>query len=587
VASVSQLTHKASLLLNVTLLRACAGEGEMPLLVDTQAGKNAFIHYLTVGTGSRAAIQPVIQAAWDACFGGWAPIARVMGDTQAIQYAAALLHTNFVVSCTHALEGRVKAHVKRWVAAQAGWDAKAAWPVQCAILGWNCKTALPAGASPFVAAERAALGLAPGDVCDIKWRKAHLPNIVRYYHRILTALRANNGEGEANEFARGFTLAPLSSVKRHFVTIDTKILRGIQAPSKNASTDEALWAEAFNLSGLRGGTSTNTNTRWEHGATVQTDGVSLCVKFKLPGAAPAPVSAGGAKKTKKRPRPSAPPAADANTVILAIDPGRSNLMHGAARVGDSGAIKSFRLTRAALYNGAGKPKADKRRAHWNAEAAVPFAALAAVTPKTADLVAFRAYLAVVAAHYAALWAHKLHARWGREDLRFHVLKHGVMDRWLSSVKAELTKGGKTVKVAYGAGAFSPTGHGESEPAPTAFQYKRVRLAFGDANVSLVNEDFTTKCCAACGARGVSSVLQNVYDPRARRVGARWLPIRGLKRCSHTDCCSFVDRDANAALNILAAYEAAARDDDRPAHLRRDTPEVHADPRRWELHLQRG
>ena len=212
----------------------------------------------------------------------------------------------------------------------------------------------------------------------------------------------------------------------------------------------------------------------------------------------------------------------------------------------------------------------------------PFAALSAVTPKTADLVAFRAYLAVVAAHHAALWAHKLPPRWAREGLRFHILKHRVLDRWLAGVKAELQAGGKTVKVAVGAGTFSPTGKGESEPAPTAFQYKRVQLAFGAEHVSLVNEDFTTKCCAACGARGVASVLQDVFDPRARREGARWLPIRGLKRCSHTDCCSFYDRDANAALNILAAFEAAVRGEDRPAHLDRDTEEVHAERGRWQL-----
>ena len=66
------------------------------------------------------------------------------------------------------------------------------------------------------------------------------------------------------------------------------------------------------------------------------------------------------------------------------------------------------------------------------------------------------------------------------------------------------------------------------------------------------------------------------------AGARWLPTRGLKRCSHTDCCNFYDRDANAALNILAAYEAAARGEARPAHLDRDTEEVHAERGRWQL-----
>jgi len=50
----------------------------------------------------------------------------------------------------------------------------------------------------------------------------------------------------------------------------------------------------------------------------------------------------------------------------------------------------------------------------------------------------------------------------------------------------------------------------------------------------------------------------------------WVDVRGLKRCANRDCpeahSSFHDRDANAARNILAAFEALDRGDALPAHM---------------------
>ena len=561
VTSVSQLVHKASLLLNAVLQSLCNTEDHEPLLetdflIDaTQASKNAFIHLFTVGTG-RGAYPALLRDTWATLFDGWPPVERVTGDTQVITYAAAQLHTNLVTSCTHAFEGRLKWHVRRWVAAQNGLEAAAVWPVFCGVLGVACRTAVPPTAAAWVAQQRARLGLAAGELCDIAWRKAHVMAVVRYYHHILRAM-----EGDAE--ARRFTLAPVAEIKRHFITLDTKALRSSKL-FDDIEDDDAMWDAAFDVRGLRGGA-------WENGATVQTDGVALCIKLKLPDAAP-PKPAAGAKKRK---RESAPAAAADTTTVLAIDPGRSTLMHGVARHAD-GSETTHTLTRRAWYNAAGKPRADARRARWNLEVAEAHAALSDVSPKTARLGDFLVYLAVVRTHYAALWAHKLHVRWRREDLRFHRLKHAAMDRWLAGVKRQL--GGDDVKVAYGAAVFAATGRGEEAPAPTAFQYKRLLLAFGQQNVTLVNEDFTTKCCAACGARGETTVLQNVFEDRA---AAR--PIRGLKRCNATECCSFRSRDGNAARNILAAFLAAARGAPRPTHLCRDTPGGHAKPTRWNLH----
>ena len=335
---------------------------------------------------------------------------------------------------------------------------------------------------------------------------------------------------------------------------------------------------------------------WVRGATVQTDGVSLCVVFKQaataalvqPDVAAAPPAS---RKRKRGSPPPPPPALGANDVVLGVDPGRTTLMHGVVRAPDGG-VREFALSRAAFYSASGKDRRDARVARWNSEVAAEHAALAAAPPKTADGAAFDAHLAAAAAAHAAMWAHKLPLRWGREGLRHHVLKHRAMDRWLGGVKAALealppasaaaAAAPRRIRVAYGAARFSPTGAGEPAPAPTAFQFARLALAFGADAVGMVDEFCTSKCCAACGARGVTSVLQDVYDPKTRVEGRRWHAVRGLKRCGSTECCSFRHRDANGALNILAAYEAAARGAPRPRHLVRDNDATAAPRGRWEL-----
>ena len=616
VSNVSQYAHKASLLLNAVLLRACAGRGPAWDALDaSQSGRNAFLQLFYCGSVSSAKVDAPLREAWDDAFASWPLPPRLKGDTQAMAYAAQLLHTNFVVSCTHAFDARQKAHIRRFIQAQQIDAHGAVWATQCAVNGWNCKTPLPPdqAVAQFVTAERAALGLQPGQSCDERWRKANLPAVVRYYYRILVA-------AAAHPLARKFSLAPLCSIKRHFVTIDTKILRALVGDK--ALSDEALWELSFKNLRLRGGA-------WAVAPTVQTDGVALCVRLVLAGAVePPPPRVAGAKRKRGDARPSAAPAAEDGGAVLAIDPGRSTLMHGVARVKDpvtgASSLKQFMLTRAALYNRAGKPFADKRRARWERVNAVATAALSAASPKTHDYDALRAYISVVRAHYGALWSSKLQKKHAREDLRFYRRKHAVMDGWLNRVKAAL---GPRARVAYGSASFAASGKGESAPAPTDFQYKRLCLAFGAGNVSLVDEYCSSKCCAACGQRGKTSILQTVVEPdraarrtatTARRLAKRQQrrsaargrgpdpdppvservvvdaaaaqtprgarpELRGLKRCSSTECCSYVSRDANAAVNILQAYEASARGAPRPRHLARDNTASAARPTRVVLH----
>ncbi len=162
--------------------------------------------------------------------------------------------------------------------------------------------------------------------------------------------------------------------------------------------------------------------------------------------------------------------------------------------------------------------------------------------KTINRVCWDYYLHIVHHNLISLCEHKLHKRWAREDLRFYILKHRAMDKWLSGVKK--------IHIAYSSAFFSSTGLCEKNSAPTFFQFKHIKHILTESCVNIVDAFRTTKYCAACGDRGVTWILQNIYVARKRVAGKYWYPIRGLKRCNNTYCSKFHDRDAKCRTQYL-------------------------------------
>ena len=77
---------------------------------------------------------------------------------------------------------------------------------------------------------------------------------------------------------------------------------------------------------------------------------------------------------------------------------------------------------------------------------------------------------------------------------------------------------------------------------------------------LVNEFRTSKCCCCqCG-----QVMSKIYVRRNKGKALEKPVMRhGMLRCETQDFCH---RDKNAALDIMAVYEALAADLPRPAYL---------------------
>ena len=306
------------------------------------------------------------------------------------------------------------------------------------------------------------------------------------------------------------------------------------------------------------------------------------------------VTANGIRKRKRKPaaealheRSGMPDSIGIDESVIAFDPGRHTLLYGIQKLAN-GDIKEYKYSSNEYYCHAGKFKADIRRAHWNTEVTDIHNALSGVSPKTIDLNRWDFYLHIVCHNLNDLWEHKLPKRWAREAFRFYRLKNAAMDKWLVKVKKKAcaAAGVNKIRIAYGNGSFSSTGPGEKNSAPTSFQFKHVKNIFTKSCVNVVDEFRTTKCCAACGDRGVTSILQNVYDEGKRVAGKDWYPVRGLKRCNNTYCCKFYDRDANAALNIWAVHHMQAALVagvlHRPRHLSRENDEGLGEPSRFTL-----
>jgi hypothetical protein len=207
-----------------------------------------------------------------------------------------------------------------------------------------------------------------------------------------------------------------------------------------------------------------------------------------------------------------------------------------------------------------------RSAHWRREVAAEHALLSTASRKTLRLDRLAQYHAVAEATAEACWANRSKTRIARAAFGVWSRSTAMLDSFWASVRRGRARDGTLHResrtlLGYGAG-WGNTGGGP---------HKRVRdsadRVFGAARVITVDEFNTSKTCHVCG-----DVLQGVLD-RAKNF-KRGAPAgaveRGLKHCARRTCSSFLDRDVNAALNMLKALLADLRSRERPRHLGRDS-----------------
>jgi len=302
-----------------------------------------------------------------------------------------------------------------------------------------------------------------------------------------------------------------------------------------------------------------------------TDGVSMCIRY---GTLKIVRDNDGKPKEQESLKDF---AARTNAELASDDPGRVNPFYFSRRSGNG--FRHMRLSRA-MYkkiNLSERFQAERTKRKEDAIVVVNAEKLLAEAGgwKSRMLEGYMKSLKVFAEHGEAIMTHYGHKDYTKFKMMSFRRKNTVItqrfahffdvDRPTASKPYNRQKHPASRGIIMGVGnaSFAPNGKGETS-VPTKGIVKLLIKYFKSRGIEFrivsINEYKTTKCCHMCG-----NDLDNILDSITSRV------IRGLKSCCHcgteTDPV-LLNRDANAAINILLCLEAKVYGLEWPTHLRR-------------------
>jgi hypothetical protein len=472
------------------------------------------------------------------------PGERYRGDSNTYSYGATQYVTCLKNSLWMNLTGRIKRFLKEYQRHFEGTvnaiDDGARVLMLYLIHGWDhSKLGLSDGqlssrCKEVVALHRRTLGLDDGDTVDKVWLKGPENQVsMLKYNVLLNRFYERNGR-------RTFNIVPVFGMKRHFAYIDTDVFYGIArdlnliGPSCSQKSFHGVagdyWHSVFDISRLEGAKNKFTTL-------VQSDGVALIVHFSRPKNG-CDSTRGAVVKNGASSNPVYMAACNGDRVV-AFDAGRVNILYGVEKVGNGGECNTYKLTRKQYYAVSGINAARKKTETWSKDAEYRQAALAMakVSTKGVGIGKHTAFLRLHEEHMDAVWKEMFKRRWARQRLRLYGGKKRAFARFFNGIEnADST--GRPVIVAYGSAKFAPGGKGEVS-VPVERAYKECSYRFKTA---VVDEFRTTKIHFG------SDALMDLVQHRRDRGNAK-KTMRGLLWCGGA-VNAFVDRDKNAALNIL-------------------------------------
>ena len=470
--------------------------------------------------------------------------------------------------------------------------------LQCEINGWKVpqprgKTSTPL--PPLSLKEKSFIENQRRLLCDPKnlseeWlkSKSNRGTILKYYYHILECYTVW-------EEGKKFTLAPISHIRTHFMTIDTvtlyelltnigatilndkgkkeKVLLKVHNDDENIETidlmtydsidaKKKLWGYVLDTTGLR--------RKMTFGDSIETDAVTMCVHFHWT-----------LKKQKKRAKriafkrkhQTAQVQAEAKPPqrLISIDPGRSNLIKGY----DWELDMYYNLTSKTYYLQSGINKRFQKTSGWDVVMRPIIQKLSCHPIRSIQEQDNYLYLQTIIRNYDRLWSHYTALKRRRLDFTVYGGKNRALDRFFNTmveveiprVDPDTPRASQTLspvikkklslpKIAYGACSLSPTGKGEKS-VPVKYIAKKCEARFP---LDYTDEGFSTQMHEQCRTK-----MHAVYDKKTK------LPVRGLRWCS--TCRKFVDRDGNACKNIGIVSMST---NGRPKYLTRNQPETIVD-----------
>lgn len=499
VVSVSQCVFNASVKLNHLLWTLFDGvedvnEVEVPDVLD-----QTFIRQLMVGTEGARKEYPILKT-FEETFPDYLPQPTYYKNTRNIYTHAAIQYrTNIMNHITTNFKQFQKRCYKVMVH-ELGGGKEEKMALLHATNNWttsDCIYPMRKEVYDIVMQHRSILKC-DGMIYD-GWMKKNMANCIRYFVVLLRFLETMP--------KRRFTIAPLCQIGRRFITLDATTMEEIVCKvlklSKTYQSHD--WFNANSMVGKNR----------EFTGTLSTDGISVCLHFK----------------ENKRRIQNLMMEEDLSQYdrILGVDPGRINIYSVVERKED-GTYEQRRFTRKQYYEESGIIKANKKSRKWNEVNQSIYDQLAVHDPKTASLERYEQYYEIIKQHYETLWYEKLKKKWAEQSLRLYGGKKRSFANFWKAYQSD-----KKTVLAYGASRFASSNKGEVA-CPTSRAYKEASDRFHSV---LVNEFRTTKIHHECNEQ-----LQYVRSQKHKKS------IHGLHWCSSPNCCKFVDRDLNAAINIL-------------------------------------
>ena len=368
------------------------------------------------------------------------------------------------------------------------------------------------------------LHMSGNDVMCDKWIEKHYEHVVIYFSMINRYI--------VQRIGKGFVIAPVSRIKAIFAHIDTEVLYGILKESQVIKSSWSTFNEIRDdqwksILSYEQYLTKKQRKEVKFTGTIQSDGVAVCIHLRRP-----------KYETVKRDH-----IKDANDRVLGCDPGRSNLLT-MVELDNDGKWTTYKLTRGQYYLESGAFEANRKAKRWQKPIQSALDQLSKQTTKLITVRSFVGYMNVIISNSEVLWVEYLKRRWARQRFAVHSGKTSVINKFLSSLQDE---SGRRTVIAYGSAKFSSTNKGELA-APTTRLYNACVRHY---KTVLVDEFRTTQ-------------IHYKTDERLSKVYEDGKEVRGLRWCSSTIGCKFIDRDINAALNMLRCYMC----EERPQALRR-------------------
>ena len=357
--------------------------------------------------------------------------------------------------------------------------------------------------------------------------------------------------------------SPICTIKSHFITIDTSVVFGIMKSAELVNNEmnfddfaglgKEQWGTILKFEKVQGNGRSFTST-------VDTDGVSINVHFTKPKAKinveDSEINEGNEEinveneenETKveedeadkneddSKEKETKEPVYDPNDNVWACDPGRTSIFYMVRRNQD-GTKDTAKLSRNQYYNESGIFKAKKETEKWMKEIKTEMVELSNETSKGDSLETFNGYMSVILKHWDALWSAKTNKKWANQRLRLYGGKKRCFAKFFNRLESS-DKTKKTV-IAYGSAKFAPGGKGEIS-VPVSRAYKECKYRF---ETVLVSEFRTTVMYNGDKKTQLKSVI-------SKKTGNK---IRGLLWFSTNNEGKFIDRDLNAAENILDCF----------------------------------